>query len=149
MVKFEGKWKYQSYRPNPGSVAADPKPATNEYPNPPNFIPWSPPGVVTVGECGTTGTLEFTGIPNKLDLKIQVTEGSLGGLSISAVMNLPGGRQFTNELQGWFVPAQLGQEVGKENPLVVRGSIVQTSADIAPKPQPIFTTGFFVLEPIQ
>ena len=24
MVKFEGKWKYQSYRPDPGSVAADP-----------------------------------------------------------------------------------------------------------------------------
>ena len=47
-------------------------------------------------------------------------------------MKLPGDKQFTNELQGWFVPAKLGQEVGKDNPLVVRGSIVQTSADIAP-----------------
>ena len=64
-------------------------------------------------------------------------------------MKLPGGKQFTNELQGWFVPAELGQEAGKDNPLVVRGSIVQTSADIAPtSPQPIFTTGFFILEPL-
>ncbi|MGH8591014.1 MAG: hypothetical protein ACREXX_17310 [Gammaproteobacteria bacterium] len=64
-------------------------------------------------------------------------------------MNLPGGKQFTNELQGWFVPAKLGQEVGEGNPLVVRGSIVQTSADIAPaNPQPMYTTGFFALEPL-
>lgn len=34
MVKFEGRWKYQSYRPDPGSVATDP--------NPPTFVPWSP-----------------------------------------------------------------------------------------------------------
>ena len=64
-------------------------------------------------------------------------------------MKLPGGKQFTNELQGWFVPAKLGEEVGAGNPLVVRGSIVQTSADIAKDPQPMFTTGFFVLEPPQ
>jgi hypothetical protein len=142
MVKFEGKWKYQSYRPDPGSLAADPKP--------PTFVRWSPPGEVTIDQGGTTGKLEFTGTPIKLDLKIQVTDGSPGGLSVSAAMKLPGNKQFTNELQGWFVPAKLGQEVGKDNPLVVRGSIVQTSADIAPTdPQPMFTTGFFILEPLQ
>ena len=142
MVKFEGKWKYQSYRPDPGSVAADP--------TPPTFVRWSPPGVVTIDQGGTTGNLEFTGTPIKLTLQIQVTDGSPGRLSVSAAMKLPGGKQFTNELQGWFVPAKLGQEVGKDNPLVVRGSIVQTSADIAPTdPQPMFTTGFFILEPLQ
>ena len=142
MVKFEGKWKYQSYRPDPGSLAADPKP--------PTFVRWSPPGVVTIDQGGTTGKLQFTGTPIKLDLKIQVTDGSPGGLSVSAAMKLPGDKQFTNELQGWFVPAKLGQEVGKDNPLVVRGSIVQTSVDIAPTdPQPMFTTGFFILEPLQ
>ena len=147
MVKFEGKWKYQSYRPDPGSFAADRE-------HPPKLEPWSPPGVVTIDEGGTTGELEFTvptGPPPKLTLQIQVTEGSPGRLSVSAAMKLPGGKQFTNELQGWFVPAKLGKEVGEDNPLVVRGSIVQTSADIAaPKDaQPMFTTGFFVLEPLQ
>ncbi len=144
MVKIETKWKYQSYRPDPGSLAADPKP--------PTFVPWSPPGlgVVTIDEGGTTGKLEFTGTGIKLDLKIQVTEGCPGRLDISAAMNLSGGKQFTNELQGWFVPAKLGQEVGEGNPLVVRGSIVQTSADIDLKnPKPMYTTGFFVLEPLQ
>jgi hypothetical protein len=142
MVKFEGKWKYQSYRPDPGSLAADP--------TDPKFVRWSPPGEVTIDQGGATGTLEFTGIPNKISLNIQVTDGSPGGLSISAVMKLPGDKQFTNELQGRFVPAKLGQEVGKDNPLVVRGSIVQTSADIAPtNPQPMFTTGFFTLEPLE
>ena len=142
MMKFEGRWKYQSYRPDSSSVAA--------VPIPPTFVRWSPPGVVTVDPGGTTGKLEFTGTPIKLDLKIRVTDGSPGGLSVSAVMQLPGGKQFTNELQGWFVPAGLEQEAGNDNPLVVRGSIVQTSADIAPTgPQPIFTTGFFILEPLQ
>ncbi|MGH7254029.1 MAG: hypothetical protein ACREIE_09555 [Nitrospiraceae bacterium] len=142
MVTIERKWKYQSYRPDPGSLAADP--------NPPTFVRWSPPGVVTIDQGGTTGKLEFTGKPIKLDLKIQVTDGSPGRLDISAAMNLPSGKQFTNELQGWFVPAKLEQEVGKDNPLVVRGSIVQTSEDIAQKkPQPMYTTGFFVLEPLQ
>ena len=142
MVKFEGKWKYQSYRPEPGSLAADP--------TDPKFVRWSPPGEMTIDQGGATGTLEFTGIPNKIRLNIQVTDGSPGGLSISAVMKLPGDKQFTNELQGRFVPAKLGQEVGKDNPLVVRGSIVQTSADIAPtNPQPMFTTGFFTLEPLE
>ncbi|WP_157899448.1 hypothetical protein [Luteitalea pratensis] len=137
-MKFEGRWKYQSYRPDPGSVATDP--------NPPTFVPWSPPGVVTVDQGGTTGTLEFTGTPIKLDLKFVVMDGTPAGLSASAVMKLPGGKQFTNELHGHFVPAELGQEAGKDNPLVVRGSIVQTSADIAPTvPQPMFTTG--VLRP--
>ena len=141
MVKFEGKWKYQSYRPDPGSHAADP--------TPPTLVRWSPPGVVTIDQGGTTGELVFTGTPIKLALKIHVTEGSPGRLSVSAAMNLPGGKQFTNELQGWFVPSQLGKEVGKDNPLVVRGSIVQTSSDIAPtNPQPMFTAGFFILEPL-
>ena len=144
MVKFEGKWKYQSYRPDPGSVAADPAPPTL-------FQPWSLPekGVATIDEGGTAGTLEFTETPIKLTLQIQVTDGSPATLSVSAAMKLPGGNQFTNELQGWFVPGKLGQEVGEDNPLVVRGSIVQTSADIAKDPQPMFTTGFFVLEPLQ
>jgi len=141
MVKFEGKWKYQSYRPDPGSIAADP--------TLPNFVPWSPPGVVTIEQGGTTGKLEFTGTPITLDLKFQITDGSPGGLTIAAIMKLPGGKQFTNELQAWFVPAKLGQEVDASNPLVVRGSVVQTSADIAPaNPQPEFTTGFFILEPL-
>jgi hypothetical protein len=138
MPKFEGQWKYQSYRPDPVAVTTN---AT-----PPTFVPWSPPGVVTIDAGGTTGKLEFTGTPIKLDLKIQVTDGSPGSLAISAVMKLPGDKQFTNELQGWFIPA----EPGKNTPLVVRGSIVQTSADIAKtNPQPMLTTGFFVLEPLQ
>ena len=144
MVKFEGKWKYQSYRPDPGSVADRKETLT--------FKAWSPPGVVTVDEGGTTGELELTvrtGQTIKLTLQIQVTEGSPGRLSVSATMKLPGDKQFTNELQGWFVPAKLGEEVGEDNPLVVRGSIVQTSADIAKDPQPVFTTGFFILEPLQ
>ncbi|MGH9198634.1 MAG: hypothetical protein ACRD1T_23235 [Acidimicrobiia bacterium] len=142
MVKFEGKWKYQSYRPDAGSIAAGP--------TPPTFVSWSPPGEVTIDEGGTTGKLEFKVPAIKLDLKIQVTEGNPGGLSISAAMKLPGDKQFANDSQGWFVPAKLEQEVGKDNPLVVRGSIVQTSEDIAQKkPQPMYTTGFFVLEPLQ
>lgn len=141
MVKFQGKWKYQSYRPDPSSVAAA---AT-----PPTFTRWSPAGVVTIDEGGTTGKLEFTGTPIKLDLEIQMTDGSTPLLSVSAVMKLPGGKQFTNELKGWFVPAILGEDVSGGNPLVVRGCIMQTSADIAPvNPQPIGTTGFFVLEPM-
>lgn len=142
MAKFEGKWKYQSFRPDPGFLSTDQ--------TPPKFILWSPPGEVTVDEGGITGTLVFTGVPGEIDLKINVTDGSPDGLSVSAVMQLPGDKQFTNELQGRFVPKILGQEVSKDNPLVVRGSIVQTSADIAPSdPQPIYTTGFFVLEPQQ
>jgi hypothetical protein len=136
MATFTGKWKYQSYRPEPVTVMAG---AT-----PPTLVPWSPPGVVTIDAGGATGKLVFPETPIKLDLTIQVTEGSPARLAISAVMNLTGGKQFTNELQGWFVPA----ETGKDGPLVVRGSIVQTSASIAPPLVPIFTTGFFVLEPL-
>jgi hypothetical protein len=144
-MKFEGKWKYQSYRPDPGSLAADP--------SPPTFVCWSPPGMVTIDECGTTGKLVLTGKRTiTLDLKFQITDGSPGGLHISAIMpNLPNGKQFTNELQGWFVPAKLGEPVDEpNNPLVMRGSIVQTSEDIVPPPagQPMFTTGFFILEPL-
>ena len=142
-LKFDGQWKYQSYRHNPDSLATDP--------TPPAFVKWSPPGIVTIDKGGTTGQLEFTGtpIPIKLDLKFQIIDGSPPMLSISAVMKLPKGGQFTNELQGWFVPAKLGQEVDKDNPLVIRGSIVQTSSDIVPPPngQPLFTTGFFILQP--
>ncbi|MGH8547996.1 MAG: hypothetical protein ACRERU_05250 [Methylococcales bacterium] len=73
---------------------------------------------MTIDQGGTTGKFGFTGIPITLDLKIQVTDGSPGRLYISAGMNLPGGKQFTNELHGWFVPAKLGQEAGDDNPLV-------------------------------
>ena len=139
-MSFEGTWKYQSYRPDPGSLAADP--------SNPTFIRWSPPGVVTINKGETTGELVFPGLPIKLDLKCQIVAGTLEKVLISAVMNLPGGHQFTNELSGVFVPAKLGHEVSKTNPLVVRGAIVQTSEDIAPaNPQPKFTTGYFVLEP--
>lgn len=139
-MSFEGKWKYQSYRPDPASLAADP--------SNPSFVRWSPPGVVTINEGGATGQLVFPGLPIKLDLKCEVVAGTPSKVFIAAVMHLPGGKQFTNELAGAFVPAQLGQEVSKTNPLVVRGTIVQTSDDIAPaNPQPNFTTGFFVLEP--
>ena len=148
MPQFEGQWKYQSYRPYPGSIKAVTPAPTDEYPIPPNFFRWSPPGVVTIKSGGTSGTLEFPGTGIVLDLKITITDGSPASVAISAVMNSLSGDKFTNELQGWFVPAQLGQEVSTSNPLVVRGSIVQTSVDVAPKKQPIFTTGFFVLEPI-
>ena len=129
-------WKHQSYRPNPGTLAAS---QTS-----PTFIPWSPPGTVTVDDDWTTGTLELVVGENtlRLALTFQVTEGNPKRLSISAAMG-----QFTNELQGWFVPAKLGEEVSEDNPLVVRGSIVQTS-EVAPDKQPIFTAGFFVLEPL-
>ena len=97
---------------------------------------------------GSTGKLVFPGTP-PLDLKFRVTEGSPAALTISAVMKLPDGKSFTNELHGWFVPARLEKEVSPSNPLVVRGSIVQTSVDIHPTdPQPIGTIGFFVLEPM-
>lgn len=141
-VKIDGNWTYQSYRPDPGSLAADPKN--------PTFVRWSPPGVVSIDQGGTTGKLEFPGTQIKLALQIQVTNGNPARVSISAVMSLSETKKFTNELQGWLVPAKLGQEVGKDNPLVVRGSIVQTSEDIVPKDhqnwQPMYTTGFFVLE---
>jgi len=143
MPTLEGKWKYQSYRPDPGSVAAVPA-ATQA------FVPWSPPdhGEVTIDKGDATGILEFTGTKIKLNLNIQVTDGDPARLFISASVDLGGGKQFTNELQGWIVPATLGDAVGGNTPLVVRGSVVQTSEDIVPKdknPQPIFTTGFFVL----
>src|SRR3954471_23292823 len=103
-VKLEGKWKYQSFRPDPGSLAANP--------SNPTFVRFSPPGEVTIDAGGTTGKLVFTlptGMKLVLDLKIQVTEGSPTRLSASAVMKLPHDKQFTNELQGWYVPAKLGE----------------------------------------
>ena len=58
--------------------------------------------------------------------------------------------KFTNELTGFFVPAKPGAKGG---PVVVRGSIVQTSEDLyfvpPDKQQPKYTTGFFVLEPVK
>jgi hypothetical protein len=138
---FERKWKYQSYRPAPGSAAADPAA--------PAFVRWSPPGVLIVDAGGATGTLEFPGTPVRLPLTIRFTPGTPAGLAVTAVLPLPGGKSFTNELHGWFVPADLGRPAGADNPLVVRGSIVQTSADVDPAdPQPAYTTGFFVLEPL-
>ena len=108
MVKFKGIWDYQSYRPDPGSLAADFKS--------PTFVPWSPPGVVTIGEDGKTGELKFTGMPPAMIIKlnIQVTDGSPARLSVSAIMELGNGQLFTNELEGWFVPAKLGEKVGIE-----------------------------------
>ncbi|MEM9273767.1 MAG: hypothetical protein AAGA80_12490 [Cyanobacteria bacterium P01_F01_bin.143] len=145
MTKFEGKWKYQSFRPDPGSLSTDRENA--------KFVLWSPSGEVTVDKSGATGTLVLVtddGIVLNIGLKINTIEGSPDQLSISAVMPLPGGKKFTNELHGWFVPKILGQDIGDDNPLVVRGSIVQTSPDIdQDDPQPIYTTGFFVLEPLK
>ena len=143
MPEFKGKWKYQSFRPNPSSISTDPNSST--------FIPWSPPGTVTVNEDGTTGKLKFKGLEVEIDLKIHVVDEGFDRLWVSAVMQLSEGKQFTNELQGWFVPKNHEQEVGKDNPLVIRGSIVQTSADFGPKKsenQGIYTTGYFVLEPL-
>lgn len=139
MEKLAGTWKYQSYRPEPGSLTADL--------TPPRFVRWSPPGVATVEPGDASGTLEFSvplPTPLKLTLKIQVMEGSPDRLSISAETVLQG-EPFTNELQGWFVPATLGEDVGTDAPRVIRGSIVQTSK-FSPDKQPIYTTGFFVLE---
>ena len=139
-VKFEGKWKYQSYRPEPVSLTAD---TSN-----PSFVRWSPPGVVSINEGGKTGQLEFPGTPIKLELKCDIVEGTPAKLFISAVMNLPDGTPFTNELAGVFVPTVLGKDVSNANPLVVRGTIVQTSGDVAPANKQLqFTTGYFVLEP--
>jgi len=141
MTNLAGQWKYQSYRPDPVNVAADP--------TPPKFVVWSPPGVVTIDACGTTGNLVFPTKPLlKLDLKIQVIDGKPERVSISAVMNLSPTKKFTNELQGFLVPATSGP-IDNATPLVVRGSIVLTSEDIDPTtPQPLHTTGFFVLEPV-
>jgi hypothetical protein len=141
MLQFEGTWKYQSYRFDPAPLAEDQ--------TAPKLVKWSPPGIVTIDDDGATGKLEFVGTGIKLDLQFNITHGSPSMLSITAAMSLPAGGQFTNALQGWFVPAQPGQDVSKGNPLVVRGSIVQTSADIAPPParQPMFTTGYFILQP--
>ena len=133
MTKFTGKWKYQSFLSDPINIDSDS----------PQFETWSTPGDVTVDECGTTGKLVLTGLPKPIDLTIKVTEGKPDQLYISAVVQLSETVKFTNELQGWFVPKDPKSD---DSPLVIRGSIVQTSADIAPTPQPVYTTGFFVLE---
>jgi len=140
---LRGKWKYQSYRPEQVSLTSDTQL--------PQFTPFSPYGLgeVTIDDGGNTGTLVFKGTQIKLDLKIKVTTGNPAKVAISAEMKLPMNEKFTNELEGWLTPATLGQKVGTDNPRVVRGAIVQTSKDIAMAPQPIFTTGFFVLEPIK
>ena len=143
--RWKGQWKYQSYRPVPGSVPADPAASQT-------FVPWSRPGEVTIDDGGATGKLVFPTVPTipPLNLTFKITVGNPAMLSISASLMHPV-IKFTNELQGWFVPAtlELGGVVDENTPLVVRGSIVQTSKDINPTdPQPIFTTGFFVLEPL-
>jgi hypothetical protein len=142
-VTLAGKCKYQSYRPDPGSLASDSKT--------PTFIAWSPYGIgeVTIDAGESTGTLEFKGTKIKLGLTVKVAEGSPQKVLISASMNLAPSKYFTNELEGWVVPAKLDKAVDKDNPLIVRGSIVQTSEDIATPPQPKFTAGFFVLEPLK
>lgn len=142
MLKLGGKWKYWSYRSDPSSVPADPKLTT--------IIRWSPNGVATIDRDETTGKSGFTETPINLDLKIQISDGSPGSLSISEAIKLAVEKQFTNELQGRFVPTTLGQQVSKDDPRVVGGCIVPTSSDIAPTdPQPISTTGFFILEQMQ
>jgi hypothetical protein len=139
MTNLEGKWKYQSYRPDPVSVSSDAAA--------PTFVKWSPLGVVMIDAGGITGKLEFPGTPLKLDLKLEVIDGKPERVSISAAMKLSATAEFTNELTGCLVPAELGQSVDDGKPLAVRGSIVLTSKDIAQiDPQPIYTTGYFVLE---
>jgi|GEM_PF-2655747 len=141
--KLEGKWKYQSFRPEPTSL-----PAVRDCRL---FKAWSPPGDVTIDASGK-GTLVFKlegGTDLTLDLTCVVSDpvapATATRLWVRAVKPLGGGREFTNELQGFLVPQDLATPTGKQ---VFRGTIVQTSADIAPKdPQPQFTTGFFVLEP--
>ncbi len=143
LADLAGNWNYQSYRPEPVSVLPDSKP--------PTFVCWSPPGLgkVTIDQGGATGLLVFTGTAIQLKLRFELSDAHPGKLSISAAKDLTGGKQYTFELQGWVVPETLKVAQGKaeDNPLyLVRGSVVQTSADIAPTPQPIFTTGFFVLQ---
>jgi len=143
LADFAGNWNYQSYRPEPVSVLPDSQP--------PTFVCWSPPGLgkVTIDQGGATGLLVFTGTAIQLKLRFELSDEHPGKLSISAAMDLTGGKQYTFELQGWVVPETLKLAQGKAEdnpPYLVRGSIVQTSADIAPTPQPIFTTGFFVLQ---
>jgi hypothetical protein len=152
MREIEGTWFLQVYRPDPGSsFTADLIPGPSPvFPIPPRFVSWMNVGIVKIDRGGTTGTLEvFLGTSTKHSLHFRVADGSPATLSASAAMTLPSGKKLTHELQGWFVPKRLGQEVGKDNPLVVRGSIVQTSAGIAEADeQPMFTTGLFVLQPL-
>ncbi|MCY2968934.1 MAG: hypothetical protein NT069_35800 [Planctomycetota bacterium] len=130
----EGKWKYQSYRTEPGAGAT-----------PPTVVFWSPPGKgeVNIVSGGTTGVLKFTGTPIELALEIEDVAGDPEAVSITAKMKLPGNEYFTNVLLGWKIPDKLNTG----NPDVVRGSILLTSNDIVPtNPQPIYTCGFFILE---
>jgi len=140
MANLQGVWKYRSYCPNPVSATVSP--------SAPAFQVWSPQGTVTIDATGVSGILEFQLAaphpPLKLDLTIQVTAGNPERVSIVAVAQ--GGLPFTNELQGWLVPADPSQALGASGPVVIRGAIVQTSAGLAPGSPPIFTTGFFILE---
>jgi hypothetical protein len=51
MSHGELRGQVEVYRPDPGSLAAGL--------TPPTFVRWSPPGVVTIDEGGTTGKLEY------------------------------------------------------------------------------------------
>ena len=144
-----GKWKYQSYRPNPVSLSAQSRT--------PEFVAWSPPGDVTIDTDGSTGKLAFDDPANRgtpllvLPLKLTVSDGNPEQISILAAVTLAPGFTFSNELVGWFVPADPSKPIGTDNPGVIRGSIIQTSPSLPPKagaepPPPAFTTGFFVLE---
>jgi hypothetical protein len=140
--KFEGKWKYQSYRPEPVAI-----PAAYDHQF---FKKWSPPGDVTIVAGDKSGTLEFKK-PNgdvylTLNLTCTVTQGNPARVSVTAVGKLPPtGAPLTNELQGYVVLKTPGSPVDDKNPLVVRGMIVQTSeSDV-----PANTVGYFVLEPVK
>ena len=132
--EMEGEWSYQSYRPEPGSVGADPKDLT--------FVPFSPPGVLTVGK-GNKGELVLRkdGKEIRLDVTINRDKENLLSFSASAVGQGPL-KGFTNELHGWFVPETLNAGGAGGPPLVIRGAINQTS-DFAGQPKG--TVGYFVL----
>ncbi len=140
---FTGSWKYQSFVPNLGSIRI---PSGS-----PTFTPWSPLGDLTVNAGGTTGVLTLAAGTRTLtlNLAIEVVTGTPATLHIKATMPLGPGTAFTNELHGWFTLVDPSRPAGPGNPLIVRGSIIQTSADLpgVPSPQPIGTVGFFILEP--
>ena len=135
MATLEGKWKYRSYCPVPFSAMASPAA--------PVFALWSKDeGQVTIDVAETGGTLVFPKVT--LGLKIQVTPGAVKKVSISASAISPQGFVFTNELEGWEVPADPSNPASGD--VVIRGAIVQTSTLPDPAAPPIFTTGFFVLQ---
>ncbi|AMV22030.1 hypothetical protein [Planctomyces sp. SH-PL14] len=136
MTDLEGKWQYQSFRPEPIALSVG-------VAKPP-FEAWSSVGDVTIDAGSKSGTLTFSPPPIAitLALTLTVTDGDPESVSISAVGALPNGAPFTNTLHGWLVPLDPSKPIATDNPAVIRGSIVQTSAAATPK----FTTGFFVIK---